>query len=181
MWFFNCLAMQFQSAHCERFAHELTAGDNVFFYSEEEEHVVLGIPFIYLVTCQHFSLFRDIPEQQKPEGQHEDNEWFAFVHPFEVIGPMAASIGHSSVFSPNDVLKMDKHPRCLNCNLLAYLPASHKKWSPVEQVDGTCKIISVCDQDSGNEDVKGVKTHGVFVGCIAQEGDSNPTFKKVNC
>ena len=134
-----------------------------------------------LITCVHFSLHRDIPEQQKPEGQHEDDEWWVYVAPFVAIGPMTASIGHTSAFSPNDVLAMAKHPRCLQCNLLAYLPDSYKKWVPVEEVEGTCKIVSVDAQDSGNEDAKGVKTHGVFVGRISQEGDSNPTFEKVNC
>jgi hypothetical protein len=169
----------FQSAPCESLGYLLKAGDNVFLPSDRETQFLLDdFPSIDLVTCVNFSLYRDIPEQ---EGQHEDNEWWAYVVPFVAIGPMAASIGHSSPFSPKDVLDMAKHPRCLQCNLLAYLPDSYKKWVPVEEVEGTCKIVSVDAQDSGNEDVKGVQTHGVFVGCISQEGDSNPTFEKVHC
>ena len=135
--------MLFQSAACESLGYLLKAGDNVFLPSDRETEFLLEhFPSVDLITCVHFSLHRDIPEQQKPEGQHEDDEWWVYVAPFVAIGPMTASIGHTSAFSPNDVLAMAKHPRCLQCNLLAYLPDSYKKWVPVEEVEGTCKIIT---------------------------------------
>jgi hypothetical protein len=54
------------------------------------------------------------------------------------------------------------------------------KYVPVERLSGTSKVLSIADQLSGNQDVTGVPTHGVYVGSIEEaEGANKYRFVEV--
>ena len=137
-------------------------------------------PAVEIGICLNFVEFQHIDIATGLFNMNAPNSVWAYIRPLESIGVISGGVGHYSGLKPEDVINVGQNLSVMGCNLLALLPYTFMKYVPVERVSGTSKVLSITDQRSGNQDVTGVSTHGVYVGSIEEaEGANKYRFLEV--